>query len=600
MVSCIRFINKAENNNIQLAMRLVPEKDIQIYRRLFTYILPYRMLLALSLFAMVILAIADASKAAILKPMLDGAFIDNDPQLMTTIPFYLVGLFILSGVSIFIYGSSLHYVANKVVMDLKEQMFGRLLLLPSSFFDNQSTGSIISKFSYDVEQVKDATTNAIIVLVKDTLIITGLILWMLYLDWRMALITLIAGPFIVLIALLVRRRLREMSRKVQQTVAAINNIVTEVFSANRIIKLYGGHALEKEKFFDAINANRKYSMKFINATLISGPLVQLIAALALAIIIYYATGQAARGALSVGTFVSFFAALIMLLDALRRLIKVNEFIQRGLAACESIFHLLDQEAEHDPGIFQNQTFRGDIAINDLCFAYDDETPVIDNISVEINHGQTVAIVGESGSGKSTLVNLIPRFYDFKSGMILIDNKDIKEYSLGCLRKNIGYVSQDIKLFNDTIRNNIAYGQLRDETDEKIEQAARGAHAIDFINAMPMGFNTMVGEGGVKLSGGQRQRIALARALLKEATILILDEPTSSLDPDSERHIKVAISELKNNHTIIIIAHKVSTIEQADKIIVIKNGRVVQTGNHTELVSEKGAYSSLYAAGFDGD
>ncbi|NNE37164.1 MAG: ATP-binding cassette domain-containing protein, partial [Gammaproteobacteria bacterium] len=420
-----------------------------------------------------------------------------------------------------------------------------------------------------------------------------------YLDWKMALITLVAGPFIVLIALAVRRRLREMSRKVQQTVATINSIVAEVFSANRIIKLYGGHVFEMEKFFDAVNANRKYSMKFINATLISGPLVQLIAAVALAIIIYYATGQAARGELSVGTFVSFFAALIMLLDALRRLIKVNEFIQKGLAACESVFHLLDQETEQDTGIYQNERFKGDISIRNICFAYQDGVPVIDGISIDIDHGQTVAIVGESGSGKTTLVNLIPRFYEYNAGSILIDNKNIREYSLACLRNNIGYVSQDIKLFNDTIRNNIAYGQLRDEVDTKIEQAALRAHAIDFINALPQGFNTMVGEGGIKLSGGQRQRIALARALLKEAVILILDEPTSSLDPDSERQIKAAINELKNNLTILIIAHKTSTIEHADTIIVIKDGRIVQTGPHTELLSQQGPYASMYAAGFNG-
>ncbi len=578
-------------------MQLIPEKDVKIYKRLITYIQPYRMLLALSMCAMVILAVADAAKAAILKPMLDGAFINNDPDLISTIPFYLVGLFVISGASIFIYGSSLHYVANKVVMDLKEQMFARLLCLPAEFFDNHSTGSIVSKFSYDVEQVKDATTNAIIVLVKDSLIITGLLIWMFYLDWRMALITLVAGPFIVFIALAVRRRLRVMSKKVQQTVADINNIVTEAFSANRIVKLYGGHALEKNKFNDAINANRKFSMKFINATLISGPLVQLIAAVALAFIIYYATGQASRGELSVGTFVSFFAALIMLLDALRRLIKVNEFIQKGLAACESVFELLDEDVEPDPGIYQKEKLKGDIAIKNLCFAYQSDLPVIDNFSAEINSGQTVAIVGESGSGKSTLVNLIPRFYEFSEGNILIDDKNIKEYSIGCLRNNIGYVSQDIKLFNDTIRNNIAYGQLRDEADHKVVQAAQDAYALDFINALPQGFNTMVGEGGVKLSGGQRQRIALARALLKEAVILILDEPTSSLDPDSERQIKSAINDLKTSHTIIIIAHSASTIEHADKIIVIKNGGLVQAGTHTELMAQQGAYASLYAAGF---
>jgi subfamily B ATP-binding cassette protein MsbA len=476
-------------------------------------------------------------------------------------------------------------------------MFNRLLLLPSDYFDNQSTGSIVSRFSYDVEQIKDATTNAIIVLVKDSLIIVGLIAWMLYLDWSMAFITLLAGPFIILIATIVRKRLREMSRKVQQTVAVINSMVTEVFNANKIIKLYGGHALEMEKFHDAINDNRRYSMKFINATLVSGPLVQLIAAVALAVIIYYATGQAAMGQLSVGTFVSFFAALVMLLDALRRLIKVNEFIQKGLAGCESIFQLLDQETELDNGIQQPGKIIGHISVRDLRFAYDDNQPVLRNVSFEIDRGKTLAIVGESGSGKSTLINLIPRFYESPQGTILIDGTDIKEYRLGCLRDNIGFVSQDVKLFNDTIRNNIAYGQLRDKSDKNIEEAARAAHAMDFINDLPQGLNTMVGENGVKLSGGQRQRIALARALLKKAVILILDEATSSLDSDSERQIKSALAKLKHNHTLIVIAHRLSTIEHADRIIVIDEGQIVQQGTHTELVQQQGAYASLYAAGF---
>jgi len=569
-------------------------EDARLYSRLLTYVAPYRVLLLVSLFAMLVLAVADAAKAAILKPLLDGAFVGGDPELMVTIPLYLVGLFVLSGIAAIVSGSALHWVANKVIMDLRAQMFTRLLALPSRFYDNNASGNIVSKFTYDVTQIREATTNAITVMVKDTLVIAGLLAWMTYLDWRMTLITLLGGPFILMLAFLIRRRLREMSGKVQETMGDINRVVDESIGAQRIIKLFGGQEYEKEKFFRIINANRRYTMKFVNAAVISGPAVQLIAAIALAVIIYYSTRQAALGMLSVGTFVSFFAALVMMLDALRRLVKVNEYIQKGLAGCVSVFGLLDERIEEDRGTVTAGAVRGGIEIKNLGFSYDGKTDVLHDITITIRPGETLALVGTSGSGKTTLANILPRFYQHSDGTVRIDGRDISGIGLASLRENIALVSQDIVLFNDTVRNNIAYGSLRNATDTEIKTAADTAHASEFINQLPEGMQTLLGENGARLSGGQRQRIALARALLKQAPILILDEATSALDSESERYIQQALESIRHRHTCIIIAHRLSTIESADRIIVMENGRLVETGTHANLIRNNGLYALLYS------
>jgi subfamily B ATP-binding cassette protein MsbA len=582
-----------------LQLLLASSNDLRLYRRLLGYAAPYRMYLFLSMAAMLVLALSDAAKAAILKPLLDDAFINNDPDLMVRIPVYLVLLFIVSGGAIFVSGSSLHYMANRVVMDLKEQMFDRLLMLPSTFYDGHSTGSVVSKFTYDVEQIKDATTNAITVMIKDTLVITGLLAWMFYLDLTMTLITLLGGPFILLVAFIIRKRLRLMSGKVQDTMAGINRMVNEAISSHRIIKLFGGQSYEKERFYHVINANRRFTMKFMNATVASGPAVQLIAAVALSFIIYYATGQAASGGLSVGTFVSFFAALVMMLDALRRLVKVNEYIQKGLAACESVFGLLDENVERDDGVRPTDNVRGEITFEDLTYSYDGESDVLDHINLIIQPGETLALVGASGSGKTTLANLIPRFYQYRQGAIRLDGIDITEIPLAVLRESIGVVTQDIVLFDDTVRNNIAYGQLRNAADFEVEKAARSAHALDFIDKLPQGMNTLIGENGMRLSGGQRQRIALARSLLKKAPILILDEATSALDSESERQIQQALEEIRHQHTCIIIAHRLTTIENADRIVVLDKGKIVETGSHAELIKHNGIYAKLYTKGLSG-
>ena len=567
--------------------------DARLYRRLLAYVVPYRGLLVASLVAMMVIALSDAAKAALLKPMLDGAFIGKDPELMTTIPIYLVILFVVSGIAFIVSGAALHWVANKVIMDLREEMFARLLVLPSGFYNRHTAGSLVSKFTYDVTQIKEAATSALTIMVKDAFVIIGLVLWMVYLDWRMTLITMAGAPFILIIAIFIRRRLRLMSGKVQQTMGDINSIVDESIGAHRIIKLFAGRQYEAEKFNKVINANRRYTMKFVNASVASGPAIQLIAAIALAAIVYYATHQTAVGQLSVGTFVSFFAALVMMLDALRRLVKVNEFIQKGLSACESVFALIDEQAEQDEGKQTAGVTAGAVQIEHLDFSYDGTTPILQDICLDIKPGETVALVGASGSGKTTLANLIPRFYQHTSGTIRIDGNDTRDTGLASLREGIALVSQDIVLFNDTVRNNIAYGSMKAATDEQVCTAMKAAHALEFIERLPDGMNTILGENGMRLSGGQRQRIALARALLKNAPILLLDEATSALDAESESQIQQALEEIRHRHTCIIIAHRLTTIESADRIIVMANGRIVESGKHAELINSNGPYANLH-------
>ena len=357
---------------------------------------------------------------------------------------------------------------------MREQMFSKLLIFPSQYYDQYNSGSIISKFTYDVTQIKEASAYALTVIVKDTLVITGLLAWMFYLDWVMTLITVLCAPFILIFVFYIRRRLRDMSLKVQQSMADINHVLNESISAQRIIKLFGGQQQEHEKFHRIVNANRHYTMKFLNASFTSGPTVQLIASIAMAMIIYYAAKQSAVGMLSVGTFVSFFAALVMLLDALRRLVKVNEFIQRGLAACESVFNMLDEQIETDSGTEIVEKINGIIDIEDLSFSYGGDSQILNGISLHINKGETIALVGASGSGKTTLAHLIPRFYQPTCGRILIDGKDYRKITLVALRRHIALVSQDTVLFNDSIRNNIAYGNFKEAKNEQIRLAAEGS------------------------------------------------------------------------------------------------------------------------------
>ncbi len=579
-------------------MAVTETKSRVLYLRLLRYVRPYWRMFALSILAMVMVAATEPLLPALMKPLLDGSFVNKNPTTIRYIPFALVGLFLVRGVFGFVSDYALNWVANRVVFDLRGEMFGRLVNLPTRYYDDASSGTLISKVTYDVTGVTAAATTVLTVMVRDSLTVVGLLGWIFYLDWKLSLITLVIGPIIALVIRSFSNRLRETSRGAQHAMGDITHVLDEAIECHKVVKVFGGQDYEQRHFGAAIKRMRDYAMRQTVAAGASVPLVQVCAAVAVAVIVYYSTQQSGAGGVTVGSFVSFMTATLMLLSPLKRLTGVNASLQRGLAAAESVFAVIDEKPEEDSGTQILQRAQGRIEFEHLCFSYPNAgRPALDDINLAIAAGETVALVGGSGGGKTTLANLIPRFYQPSAGSILLDGIDTQTLTLASLRANLALVSQDVVLFNDTVAANIAYGPLAGAGEAAIAAAAEAAHAMDFIREMPEGLQTMIGENGVRLSGGQRQRLAIARALLKNAPVLILDEATSALDTESERVVQAALETLMQGRTTLIIAHRLSTIEKANRIVVLQKGMIAEIGSHTELLARDGLYAHLYKIQF---
>ena len=572
-----------------------------LYFRLLSYVRPYWRVFGIAILGMMLTAATEPLFPALIKPLLDGSFVARDPFYSFWIPVALVGIFVLRGLLSFLTSYSMAWVSNKVVLDLRNEMFGRMLHLPTKFFDSQSSGALISKVAYDVNGVTGAATGVLTVIVEDSLKVVFLLGYLMYLNWQLTMIALVIVPAIALVIRLFSKRLRSMSEESLKAMGRITHCLQEAVECHKVVKIFGGQAYEKRRFDRALQELRGYSMRQTVAAAGTVPIVQLFAALALAIIIGIAVRQSAANQLTVGDFMSFITAMLMLLTPMKHLADVNAPLQRGLASAASVFGLVDETPETDQGRHVLGRARGALQFDGVSYTYPGAARnALDRIDITIKPGETVALVGPSGGGKTTFVNLLPRFYSPTSGRVLLDGIDLRDITLGSLRSNIALVSQDVALFNDTVEANIAYSAFGKVTREQVEAAAAGAHALDFIREMPQGFDTVVGENGVRLSGGQRQRIAIARALLKDAPLLILDEATSALDSESERHVQEALAALMQGRTTVVIAHRLSTIEHADRILVLQRGSVIENGSHQELLAQDGLYARLYRIQFSLD
>lgn len=575
-------------------MNVPPVSSRTLYLRLLGYVRPYWRAFALAVVAMVLMAATEPLFPALMKPLLDKGFDGRHADDLHLVPFAIVAIFLVRGIFGYISGYAMSWVSNRVIADLRDAMFARIVRLPTDYFEANPSSRLITRIVNDVNGVSGATTAALTTLIKDSLTIVGLLAWLLYLNWQLTLIVAVVGPLAGWVVRAFSSRLRASSLAAQHNTAIMTQALQEAIDGHKLVKVYGGEAQEVVRFGRISNELRRQQMRWTIAASATVPIVQLLAAVALAIVVYIALLQSSAAQTTVGSFVSFITAMLMLLSPMKHLADVNGLLQRGLAAAESVFTLLDESGEEDCGTVRLQRSQGKVEFRQVSFRYGGaERDALHRIDFLAETGQTIALVGASGSGKTTLANLLPRFHRPTSGTVLIDDVDIESLTLASLRANISLVSQDVVLFDDTVAANIAYGQLGSVTQEKVEAAAKAAFAHDFISKLPDGYGTMIGENGVRLSGGQRQRLAIARALLKDAPILILDEATSALDTESERQVQAALETLMQGRTTLVIAHRLSTIEHADRILVLSHGSIVESGNHVQLLAKNGAYAQLY-------
>ena len=565
------------------------------YKRLLGYVLQHGLIFSVSLVGFVLFAITQPAFASLMEYMVDSVE-NSDGAARIIIPAAVLVIFLVRGIGFFLGNYGITYVARRVIHQLRLDIFDRLLVLPARFYHRNSSATLLSKLTFNVEQVTGAATDALKIFVREGLTIVGLLSYIVYLNWQLSLVFLTVGPFIGWVVNKASKRFRNISANLQDSMGQVTASASEAIKGYEVVRVFGAQEQERQGFSAASNNNRQQAMKLALVESISTPLVQMIVALAMASLIYLALHPSIINTMSAGQFIAFITASGMLTKPLRSMTEINSILQQGIAASQSIFALLDETPETDQGTKPIARANGRVTFENVDFSYD-EQPLLKKVNVIIQPGQVVALVGRSGSGKSTLVNLLLRFYEPQGGRILLDEDDIQDLSRVDLRRQVALVNQQVVLFNGTIAQNIAYGAMHDASDERIMAAAKAARVIEFTDRMNLGLDTMVGESGVLLSGGQRQRIAIARALLKDAPLLVLDEATSALDTESERHIQAALDEVMVGRTTLVIAHRLSTIEQADIILVMDEGQLVEQGSHQQLIAQHGLYAHLHQLQF---
>ncbi len=569
-------------------------------RRLLGYIKPYRPAFILAIIGMLGYAAVDTFFFSQIETLIDDGLTEQNSKILIYGALFVPIIFVARGLFNFISTYFLNWVGFRVVTTLRQQLFDHMMQLPVSFHDSHSTGDLLSKITYTTQQVAEASSRAVLVLIKEGAFVIGLLSLMFYHSWQLSIVFLIVGPLIAKVVAIVSRRFRKVSERIQTAMGNVTTTAEQMLNGHKVVVMYEGQKRESDRFEHINNVTRNQNMKLITSQSLSTSVIQLIASFSLSMVFVLASFPDMLEQLSAGAFTTLLTAMIMLLRPLKQLTSVNSDFQRGIAAAQSIFEVLDEEKEQDTGRRVIDRATGNIEFQHVEFSYDDtESPALEDVSFSVGSGKILALVGRSGSGKSTISNLLTRFYTPQHGKILLDGEDIYDYKLKCLRRQFAVVSQHVTLFNDSIANNIAYGAHEDVSPERIREVAEQACITEFTDCLPLGLDTMVGENGVMLSGGQRQRIAIARALLRDAPILILDEATSALDTESERHIQKALKRLQQNRTSIVIAHRLSTIENADEILVMEEGQIIERGNHSELIEQQGAYHQLYSLQFNG-